>query len=208
MTLSILICTLKERYYMLFNLVYGLSLQCGQEICAPAYEITDTSKKITRKFISEVEIITLEDDGQMTTGQKRQMLLESAEGKYIVFVDDDDEVPNYYVVEILEAAKSNADCFAINGIMTTDGYRQMKWYLSKDNPNITVFENGSEVYLRTTNHITGVKRELALQAGFPDKSNAEDKAYLEKLNPLLKTEHTIERPMYHYKFSTQNKKYT
>jgi hypothetical protein len=42
---------------------------------------------------------------------------------------------------------------------------------------------------------------------FPDKSNAEDKEYSERLNKHLKTEVIIESPIYHYDFSTHNKQY-
>jgi len=46
-----------------------------------------------------------------------------------------------------------------------------------------------------------------LQAGFPDKSNAEDGWYSNRLKGLLNSEYYIEKPVYHYKFSTHNKEY-
>jgi hypothetical protein len=91
--------------------------------------------------------------------------------------------------------------------MTTNGKNKIDWYLAKDNPNITVIKNGINVYLRTTNHITGVKREIALKGMFPEKSNAEDKEYSERINKFLKTEYLIEKPLYHYRYSTFNKSY-
>lgn len=186
MKLSILICSLTSREHQLRSLMQHLYNQIGARV-------------------DEVEIITLIDNKEKSTGFKRQNLLELAKGEYVAFIDDDDWVYDYYIDEMLKACESGADCFAINGIMTTDGQHEVKWYLSKDFKNEDGRENGKTVYLRHTNHITGVKRSIALAAGFPDKSNAEDKYYSDRL--ILKTQHVIERPMYHYKFSTQNKQY-
>lgn len=155
----------------------------------------------------EVEILIDIDNKLVSTGEKRNRLVNSAKGDYIVFIDDDDEVPGYYICSLLDAYESNADCFAINGKMTTDGAKEIKWRLSKDYENVTIKENGVDVYLRKTNHITAVKREIALLAPFPNKSNAEDKSYSDAINKFLKSEFVISLPMYHYKFSTKNKEY-
>lgn len=158
---------------------------------------------------SQVEILWSLTESQInggpSSGKKRQLLLQMAKGDYVVFIDDDDWVPDYYISEMLNACASGCDCVAINGIMTTDGLHETKWYLGKDFKNEDRREGNKTVYYRHTNHITAVKREIALKAGFPNKSNAEDKYYSDRLQ--LKTEYKIERPMYHYRFSTRNKTY-
>lgn len=186
MKLSILICSLDSRAQLLSTLKQYLQNQIG-----------------TRN--EEVEIITYVDNKLRSTGFKRQWLLEQAHGDYVAFIDDDDWVYDYYIDEMLKACASGADCFAINGIMTTNGAHETKWFISKDYQNVNAIWNGMTVYHRHTNHITGVKRAIALRAGFPDKSNAEDKYYSDRL--ILRSEFKIERPMYHYRFSTNNKQY-
>ena len=187
MILSILICSLESRKSQLDELMFGLQ------------------KQVFDKEI--VETIVIVDNKQMTTGEKRNKLLDLAKGKYIVFIDDDDSVPEYYIEEMLKACAFDVDCIAINGTITTNGKDEIKWRLSKNNENITVVENGKSVYLRKTNHITSVKKEHALKARFPHKSNAEDKGYSDSINKYLHTEFVIEKPMYHYRFSTFNKEY-
>lgn len=182
--LSILICSLDSRIGMLSVLLMHLQSQINGR---------------------NVEVLTNVDNQQSTTGKKRQELLQRSQGEYVVFVDDDDWVYDYYIDEMLIACASGADCFAINGIMTTDGQHETKWYLSKDFSNEDRREGNETVYYRHTNHITGVKRSIALAAGFPDKSNAEDKHYSDRL--VLKTEYKIEKSMYHYRFSSHNKSY-
>jgi len=154
-----------------------------------------------------VEVLYHVDSGEISTGAKRNGLLDKAQGDYVIFPDADDEIPPYYIKELLEASKSNSDCFGINGKMTTDGYNEVKWDLSKDNLNMTIYIDGKPYYKRTTNHITAVKRGLALMARFPDLKLGEDKGYSDKVVKFLKTEHKIIPLMYHYKYTSKNKLY-
>lgn len=188
MMLSILICSLHSRREQLTALVKELLFQ--------------------RNDNEEIEILTEVDNKEITTGAKRNLLLQRATGKYIIFIDDDDWIEPCYIAELLKACASDADCFAMRGWITTNGHNKIEWRLSKEYENRTIKENGyTHVYLRKTNHITGVKRELALQAGFPDYSNAEDKWYSDKVAPLCKTEYQIMPLLYHYRFITHSKEY-
>lgn len=153
-----------------------------------------------------VEILTDEHETD-STGAKRNRLLLQAAGEYVVGVDADDQVFPWYIKEILKGAKTGCDCMGMQGYMTTDGKNRIGFELSKDFNNETVSRNGKAFYLRKTNHIAPVKRELALQVMFPDKSNAEDKCFSDRLNPLLRTEYKIIPLMYHYRFSRFNKTY-
>lgn len=193
MKLSILIVSLESRSKLLHALLTHLQNQIGER--------TD-----------QVEILTYVDNKQKTTGFKRQSLLTQAQGDYVVYIDDDDHVPEYYVDEMLKATESDADCFAINGTYVVDGRNPIAWRISKNHKNPdgnkvkdNYFENGKQILLRRTNHITAVKRSIALSVGFPDKSNAEDKFYSDRLN--LRSEHVIEKPMYIYRYSSSNKQY-
>lgn len=158
---------------------------------------------------NQVEILHNHSPAQIhggpSTGAKRQDLLNQAKGDYVAFIDADDWVYDYYVEEMLRGCASGADCLAINGIMTQDGGHEVQWFLSKDMQNVDVRVGNKTVYHRHTNHITAVRREIALAAGFPDKSNAEDKHYSDRLR--LRTEFKIDKPMYHYRFETKNKQY-
>jgi glycosyltransferase involved in cell wall biosynthesis len=171
--------------------------ECFNELC----------KALVKQYSgTDVEMV-YDDDEYASTGEKRNRLLNKASGKYIVFIDADDEVTDCYIDEILKGAESDCDCMGIKGWMTTDGTSRIDWELSKDFQNDTIIRNGKRFYIRKTNHIAPVKRELALQTMFPDKSNAEDKDYSDRLNHLLKTEYKIEPLMYHYKYQTKNKTY-
>jgi len=143
-----------------------------------------------------VEIL-MDSDEIDCIGKKRNSLLEAAKGEYVVFVDDDDKVPEYYVAQILASIGSKPDCIGINGTVSTDGWNFRKWYISKEYGHW--FEKDGVLY-RTPNHISPVRRELALMVRFPEISHGEDADFSHRLLPLLKTEVLIEPQMYYYDF--------
>ena len=193
MKLSILICSLEKRQEQLAELLAELNLQI-------------TSCDAT----AIVEVITEVDSKQITTGAKRNNLLNKAHGKYICFIDDDDHIYPNYIKLILEAIESDADCIATTGIFSINGGHPVKWRLSKDFIDEDKFDSqiNEIVYFRRANHLTPVKRLLALQAMFPDQSNAEDKEYSSRLNPFLQSEVEIKELIYHYDYKNYDKEYT
>lgn len=176
-TLSILIATMPIRRDKLVNL----------------------RQVLDRQITPEVEIIT-DSSMNYNIGTKRNKLLALAQGKYVVFQDDDDLISSDYVAKILEACKADRDCIGISGVITTNGKQQMNWHISRDYQGW--FERNN-VYYRTPNHISPVKRELALLAGFPEVAFAEDYEYSMRLLPLLKSEIKIPGILYYYRYESK-----
>lgn len=205
--LSILICSLEERKNELTILLLNLMKQCQDFTFKGSFiDRRENGLIITTHTFDDVEIITTMDNRNFTTGYKRNILYQMANGNYSVSIDDDDEVPNYYVDELLKAADDNTDCFAINGKITFNGKDEKKWYISKDLSYVTSKDGqGKEIYLRYPNHITPIKSEIARRFLFPDKTIMEDFEWATKIHKsgLIKTETKIEKPMYYYKYSTK-----
>ena len=180
MTLSILIPSLYNRAGMLDRLI----------------------KSITPH--PEIEILTHIDDGKISTGNKRNDLVKQAAGKYVVFVDDDDEITPEYIPEILAASIHDNDCIVFKGWMTTDGADRKDFRLSINYPYAAVWENGKEVYLRFPNHICPIKKDIAIQQPFKNITIGEDYLFALGLHEkgLLKTETVINQFIYHYKYRT------
>lgn len=182
MKLSILICTLERRIHLLERL----------------------KKTMLRNFNGnpppDVEIITNCDNGQMSIGAKRNFLLSLAKGEYVVFADDDDLVSNDYISQIISATITNPDAIGFKGWITTNGIMRKEWRISKNYG----YEQKGGVYYRYNNHLSPVKREIALQIGFPDISHGEDFDYAKRLHEsgLIKTEVFIDKHLYHYDYKT------
>lgn len=197
-TLTICIATLQRRMGMFASLLRELERQ-------------------RKPFGDQVEILVRLDNGQETTGAKRNWLYQNAKGEYVCSVDDDDTVAPYYIHEIMHALQSKPDAVGMNGVITTDGRHEKKWFIAKDNPYESVTINGKEVYLRWHNHLSPVLRSIAIQFPFPDVTIGEDSGYAEAMHKsgLIKTEvvigTTVEeyrnfrhkdpvKPLYFYRF--------
>jgi glycosyltransferase involved in cell wall biosynthesis len=161
--------------------------------------LTELQQQIfTSKYKGQVEIWH-DDSIDITTGKKRNILLQKSEGKYVVFIDDDDLVSDRYVELIMDCLNTNkeVDCVGINGVISFDGKDEKKWFISKDYGKW--FEN-QQGYYRTPNHITPIKRNIAINVMFPEVTHGEDYVYSMGVLPHLKTEAIIDCPLYHYRF--------
>lgn len=185
--LSILIPTTYDRQEMLYNLLYDLHEQI---------EKIDSS--------DEIEIITELDNRVLNVGKKRQILLEKSKGEYVVFIDDDDWVSDEYIFEIIQAIKiNNPDVIGFEGHMTTNGVNSENFKISKDLPYTTIYNPfGFNEYLRFNNHLSPIKRNIAIQIGYADIRFGEDYDYAKRLKEsfLINTETYLPKALYHYKY--------
>lgn len=169
MILSILIPTLPERWNMLVLLLPKLK--------APGVEV-------------------LTDNGPEPTGVKRNNLLKRAQGEYIVFVDDDDDVLNDYVNEILKALQSKPDAVGFRGLITTNGRKRKFFIISRE----CGYKETILGYERYNNHLSPVKREIALKVMFKPVSYGEDYDYAFRMRRHIKTEVFIDKFLYYYRY--------
>jgi hypothetical protein len=174
--LSILICSMTKRADLLKRL---------RDVLDP--QLTD-----------DVEVLVEVDDGQISIGDKRNLLQEKATGDYIAFVDDDDLVRTTYVKSILTAIQSGPDCVGIEGVITINGQPKGRLFIHSLRYQSWFEKDG--IYYRNPNHLSPVKRELALKVKFPSKSHGEDHDYSRALLPFLQTEVYVSGPIYHYDY--------
>lgn len=148
------------------------------------------------KYNSYVELLTNVDSGEKTIGKKRNELMESAKGDYIVYVDDDDLISEDYVKKILTAISyKSPDCCGIEGYIYLTPRNKKKFIHSI---RYTEWTEDNLAYYRSPNHLNPIKREIALEVGFEDLSHGEDFIFSKKITPLLKTETYIKGEIYHY----------
>ena len=175
MILSVLICTIQGRETLFSRLLQLLNNQAHPD----------------------VEILFEKDNKEITTGEKRNILLERASGEYCCFVDDDDLVCPNYVSRILDAVQTRPDCvgftgqisFAKQGIQRDFIHSlQYSTWFTRDN-----------VYYRCPNHLNPVRTELARAVGYKPITVSEDSDFSNRLFPLLKTCVDIPKPhLYFY----------
>ena len=185
---SILICTLEQRALEFQKLFSKLQEQIKQA------DLPDV-----------VEIIYFKDDRENAIGYKRNALVQKAQGTYICFIDDDDDIHSNYIQMIYEQLCNEPDCVSLHGIITFNGQhpRHFIHSISYDH----YFEKDG-VFYRPPNHLNPIKKEIAQQFLFPETNWQEDTDWALQIahSGLLKTEAYIREPYYFYHYVTDKTK--
>lgn len=184
--LSILVCSVHTRYKTFLPKIQD--------------QLYDQLAALPEDDQQRVEIIILTDNKQMMLGHKRNTMIDIAQGKYIVFVDDDDRIADDYIASLLKATASDADSIVFQAEVSLNGEPSKLCYYSKDYKRDY---NKSNAYYRIPNHICCVKRSVSLKSSFPNVLYGEDAGYGKVLLPFLKTEHKIDKVLYYYDYNSE-----
>jgi glycosyltransferase involved in cell wall biosynthesis len=154
----------------------------------------------------EVELLSLKDNKEISVGEKRNRLVNKARGKFVVFIDDDDDIPDYYIASIINVIKNypDADCIGFLQQCTFDGSKPVAVKLS-----LQYSEWGDKVdgfaHVRTPYHKTPILLSKVVKAGgFKDMRYGEDHDFSKRVYPLLYNEVFINAVMYYYQYKTEN----
>ena len=179
---SILICTLDERSDV-FNKLYT--------------KLVNQIKELNLE--NSIEVLYFKDNRTYSVGFKRNELLHASKGKYICYIDDDDDVHDQYIQMIYARLLNNPDCVSLNGTITFDGTNPRHFIHSLD--YTTWFEH-ENVYFRPPNHLNPIRRAIAVQFSFPEKNQGEDADWSMKIvrSQLLKTQEPLDEIYYFYNF--------
>ena len=165
-------------------------------------ERSSNIEKLYKKLASQIgnkniEHITLIDNKKRSIGAKREDLVSLARGKYLAFVDDDDDISDDYVDSIIEATNHSPDVITF----------KQSCYVNK-NPvsiiNFSLKNKVNEEYFpniiinRMPFHVCAWKTELAQKYKFSDKNYSEDWFWAEQLIKEAKTEYHIDKILHSY----------
>ncbi len=147
----------------------------------------------------EIEILGLCDNFVWSVGEKRNKLLSLASGKFMTFIDDDDEISGDYIKEIVATIDANSDIELISFHVAMRADRLIDYEHFKER----VPAGYLEVHNQSA-HIYVWRREFVAAHKFPDISFGEDAQWassLLKKNP--KSIH-IKKYLYKYQFDPFN----
>lgn len=177
MKLSILIPSLYSRFEFLSKLLACISVQ--NKVC-----------------LNQTEILINTDNTAKSIGQKRNELLQSANGEYSVFIDDDDTISEDYLLRIFEGINKGVDHIGISMMYKPDNGAHKLVKCSRD----YAWCEKDNIYYRSAQHVCPIKTSIAKQVVFPLTNFGEDKVFSDLINPLIKTEHLIDTPIYFYNY--------
>jgi len=176
--LSILICSVEndERQESLNKLIHELNNQ----ICSNYAD-------------NIVEILVEKDNGTMSVGTKRNVLIDKANGEYICFIDDDDFIAENYLNLILQNLTKDILIIRIDHIVNGVKYKEIQPSLYIDNIET------NEVIFRTNHlHLCPHLKIKASWVKFQEISFAEDLDYSQRLIQHINNYDTITEAIYIY----------
>jgi hypothetical protein len=174
---SILIPTLVERSTKLNNLINSIN-EKRQRICPDL----------------KIEFCISCDNREKSVGKKREELLKGAKGKYMSFVDDDDDLTDAYFEDALATIRGNFDVCRLRGQIA-----QYTFTHSIEN-TLTGPMARNEEFLRPPNHLNIMMTEFAALIPFGDAKRGEDLDWTIRLakTGMLKREYTSDFSRIHY----------
>lgn len=145
----------------------------------------------------DVEFITLRDNGEKTTGEKRNECIRMAKGEYVAFVDDDDFVTPCYLKKQLDVAYSTLDCGSLKGLYFLNNVYDRPFIHSKRYDHWYQDDN---FYYRNQNHLNCIKKSIAIDIPFPHIYVGEDGQYSQSLQASgrIQSEYIIAETLYLY----------
>jgi hypothetical protein len=179
--LSILICSLFERELFLSTLYEEFKKQIGNQM-------------------ANVELVVLITDKTISIGEKRNWLLNKANGEYLCFFDDDDMPTPNYIQLLVKALQGKPDCCSLKGIITFDGQNPEVFEHSIKYKEWKTTSNDNPKYERPPNHLNAIKSEIAKRFEFPEINHGEDSHWSEAIfkSGLIQTESYIGEVLYNY----------
>lgn len=176
MTLAILICTLPERSAKLRRLTNELDKQLMEGV---QYKIHDAGRL-------------------MSTGEKRNQLIEQSQSDYFCFVDDDDMITPEYISLMMHGVSQGPDVVTFKGWMTTNGLDRRGFTIKLGSDYV----ERNKHYYRFPNHLCAFRRDKVNQIKFPHLWMEEDFRWAKQIHDmkLLKTEYHIDKEIYWYDF--------
>jgi len=153
----------------------------------PQTEVTD----------GDVHVTALWNNGERPLGVVRQYLIDGASGEYISFVDDDDQLPPYYVSKVLPLLDGIdyvgwcMQCIQ-DGISLKPTFHSLRY---------SAWSEDAHGYYRDISHLNPIRTELACKADFRGIS-PEDVSWADQMRGKVHTEHFIDDIMYIYHASS------
>lgn len=108
------------------------------------------------------------DNREMSIGKKRQQLLESATGKYLAFIDDDDEITNEYIEDLWHTIRGKFSVMRLRGRIHP--YTFTHSVSNKLNASMAT----GDIFLRPPNHLNPMMTDVAKLISFKDAFRGED----------------------------------
>lgn len=150
-----------------------------------------------------VEVLTLVDNKSMSIGEKRQSLIQSARGKWVAFLDDDDAVSEDYISTLIETLRNNpADVITFEQHCTVNG-NEFKVDFRMGNPHEGLKQNPDGTLgniKRPPYHMCVWAAKIAKNIPFRAVSYGEDIDWCSRMYPFVTSETHLDKVLHYYQY--------
>jgi hypothetical protein len=142
------------------------------------------------------------DRREKSIGTKREELLQGAKGKYMAFIDDDDDVTDAYVEDLRATITGEFHVMRLRG--------QIQQYTFTHSTEILLSSPmaSGEVFLRPPNHLNPMLTDVAKLVHFGDATRGEDLDWTIRMakRAFLQTEYRPDPSRIHYLYQMGDRK--
>ena len=150
-----------------------------------------------------VEVLTFVDNKSMSIGEKRQALLQSARGKWVAFLDDDDAVAEDYISTLIETLRNKpADVVTFEQHCTVNG-KEFKVDFRMGNPHEGLKQNADGSLgdiKRPPYHMCVWAAKIAKNVPFRAVSYGEDIDWCSRMYPFVTSETHLDKVLHYYQY--------
>lgn len=189
--LSILTCTIPERVDQWVKLSQSVFKQQKElHETHPTLGMVEHLNDTTKSF----------RNGGLSIGKKRERLSQQATGKYLCFLDDDEDISPNYVETLVRLCQQDKDVVTFRSFIKNDFYWSVvDMRLGSDNEEATP----DKIIKRNAWHICPVKSKYAKMYKFDDSNYSEDWTWMEKVLKHCQSEAHTDQILHSYQHSAK-----
>ena len=155
-----------------------------------------------------VEILALYDNRRRSTGRKRQVLLDIAQGNFVTCLDDDDGIATNYLAKVVAAILQNpaTDVIVFNSLTSLNNETpfQVITGLEYENEQCRKDESGHWVDIHRKPWTWCIwSSRLGKSACFPDGYIDDDWYWLRQIIPQAKTQFRLNEVLHYYQYNSK-----
>jgi len=190
MILSVIMLTVPEREHQ-FNLIRN---KVSKQI---------TECNLIHPSLGKVEIIEVNSKkfiyGGKSIGAKRQEGMDKAKGKYVIWLDDDDNISPDYIETLLRMAQSDADVLTFNNLSKFENY----WMIVNMSLNNKEDEQAKPGFIKRRPYtICAWKKETIKKVKWIDDNINEDVSFISEALKIVSSEYHVENILHEYNRET------
>jgi hypothetical protein len=151
-----------------------------------------------------VEVCLEYDNRETSVGSKRQALLQRARGKYVSFIDDDDDITDAYIEDLQACLQGGHQVMRLRGQMGGHPFVHST-EITLNHPMATMDEPA--LFQRPPNHLNPMLADIAKLVSFKDATYGEDLDWTVRLykTGLLTNEYRSPEARVHYLYNIQGR---